>query len=209
MNWGHQDELQKVLGDYTKLAFTTAREANPKAVLLLNNSGNETPYLASYGRDLIIAEYLHQQGLLDGMGLQMHIMQFDTHIPTYGEILTTILRYKNVGIPVYITELDVNLQNITGSDGQLRWAGIAPASVNPSTNRRFLIQAKIYENIIKAALDSDNVMLISFFSTADRSNWYREAFGWEKADSTLFDNNLAPKPAYYVLMQLLYRECTR
>jgi endo-1,4-beta-xylanase len=199
----HSDDLQLILGDYTEVAFEAAREANPEAVLILNNTGNETSYQYNYDRDLLVATRLHDLGLLDGMGLQMHIMISDSHIPAYDEILTTILRYKKAGIPVYITELDVNLERISGTDSELIQAGLDPSTVAQSANRRYLIQAKIYENILQAAFDSENVSMISFFSTTDDTNWYIDAFGWEDADSTLFDDNSNPKPAYYVLMEIL------
>ncbi len=198
------DPLQNSLGNYVEFAFQIAREVNPKATLILNGDGNETPDLAMYQYDLKLAKSLHDKGLIDGMGIQMHLIRYKNHIPTYQEILNTLNAYKAIGVPVYVTEFDVNMQNMTGSDNELRAVGLDPTTVPiDAQRRRQLIHAKIVENVVKAAIDSQNVKLIIFFNLGDNFNWLKDDFGWQNADSTLFDRQMQPKPAYYEAMKEL------
>ncbi|HJW28244.1 MAG TPA: endo-1,4-beta-xylanase, partial [Saprospiraceae bacterium] len=173
-----EDPLQNSLGDYVEFAFQTAREVNPKATLILNGDGNETPDLAMYQYDLKLAKSLHDKGLIDGMGIQMHLIRYKNNIPTYQEILNTLNAYKAVGVPVYMTEFDVNMQNMAGSDNELQAVGLKPATMPADAQRRRqLIHAKIVKNVVKAAIDSHNVKLIIFFNLGDNFNWLKDDFG--------------------------------
>ena len=207
--WGWMvDPIQISLGNYTELAFQTARQVDPNAVLLYNDCGNETPDLGSYQFNFDLAQTLHDQGLLDGMGIQMHLLRFKDHIPTYQELLNTFNAYKEIGVPVSITEMDVDMQRISGSDTELLAVGIDPASLPAGTDaytKRMLIQAEIYRNAVRAAIDSKNVVSITFFSIGDNFSWLNDVSGPD-SDGTLFDDQLEPKPAYFAVLQALLGE---
>ncbi|OQY89799.1 MAG: hypothetical protein B6D39_09155, partial [Anaerolineae bacterium UTCFX2] len=206
IEWGWEpDPLQKSLGDYTKLVFEVARQVDPKATLLYNDCGNETPDLGSYQHNLDLAKTLHDGGFMDAMGIQMHLLRFKDHIPTYDELLNTFNAYRQIGVPVYITEMDVNMQNITGSEAELKLVGIDPASLPAgadSHTKRMLIQAQIYKDAIRAALDSQNVVSITFFTIGDNFSWLNQVAGPD-SDGTLFNDQLEPKPAYFAVLQAL------
>jgi endo-1,4-beta-xylanase len=210
LGW-HEDVLQKSLGDYTEFAFQTAREeadkiereTGKKVVLLYNDSNNEFPSSPLYARDLALAKRLHDKGLIDGMGLQMHILLANDHIPTYEEIKTVIEQYKAQGIPVHITELDINLQKITGSDAELKQVGIDPSTLDKNVDRRMLFQERLMENILRAALDSGNVDSITFFGLGDEYGWLNKSLGMLKSEGTLFDKNMQPKVSYYAVLKSL------
>jgi GH35 family endo-1,4-beta-xylanase len=209
----HEDILQKALGDYTDFAFQIARgaavqiekETGRKIHLLYNDSNNEIPTTNLFNEDHAIAKRLKEKGLLDGMGLEMHMLQADNQrVETYQEITTAILRYKKLGIPVYVTELDINLQKIKGSNEELKQVGIDPLLLNGSVDRRLVFQSKFMETILKAVLDADNVDYITFFSLGDEYSWLKTTFGWANADSTLFDKQMQPKIVYYTVLKLLF-----
>lgn len=210
LGW-HDDVLQKSLGDYTEFAFQTARdesnkiekETGKKVVLLYNDSNNEFPSAPVFQKDFDLAKKLMSKGLIDGMGLEMHIMQLNDHIPTYEEIKTVIDQYKQQGIPVHITELDINLQKITGSDAELKKVGIDPSTLDKNVDRRMLFQAKLMENILRAALDSGNVDSITFFGLGDEYGWLNKSLGMLKSEGTLFDKNMQPKVSYYAVLKSL------
>ena len=202
--WG-PDPLQSSLGDYTEFVFQTARRADPDATLLYNDCGNETPDLGSYQYNLQLVETLHDPGLVDAMGIQMHLLRFKDHIPTYQELLNTFDAYEAIGVPVYITEMDVNMQHISGSDTELLAVGSDPASLPAGTDaytKRMLIQAEIYRNAVRAAIDSQNVVSITFFAIGDNFSWLNQVEGPD-SDGTLFNDQLEPKPAYYAVLQAL------
>lgn len=206
--WGWSDDpVQRSMGNYVEYAFQVAREVDPNATLLYNDCGNETPDLGSYQQNIDLAKSLHDKGLIDGIGIQMHLLRFKDHIPTYQELLNTFNIYKQNGVPVYITEMDVNMQHISGTDAQLREVGIDPAKLPSGTDqqtKRMMIQAQIYRNAIRAAIDSQNVESITFFTIGDNYSWLNQVEGPE-SDGTLFDDQLDPKQSYYAVLQELLR----
>lgn len=142
---------------------------------------------------------------MDAMGIQMHPLRFKDRSPTYNELLNTFDAYKQIGVPVYITEMDVNMQHITGSDAELQSVGIdlesLPVGADQYT-KRMMIQAQIYRDAIRATLDSENVEKITFFTIGDNFSWLNQVAG-PGSDGTLFNDQLEPKPAYYAVMQAL------
>ena len=74
------------------------------------------------------------QGLLDGVGLQMHLLQSDTVPPDKQDVITTM---KSYGLPVYVTEFDVNLRNVPGDQ-----------------ETRYAFQAKVYQDMLETCLQS-------------------------------------------------------
>lgn len=208
-DWANRDPLYDAIGEnYVFTAYTTARETDPKATLLLNEAGNYWSGLALYEYTYQMANKLKNKNLIDGVGLQFHVMLNDNHFPTEKELLKTFLRYKDMGIPVYITELDINLQNVQGTNTELISLGIDPTSLDKSDiqKRRMVIQGEILRNIVRAAIKSQDVKVISFFGGDDKTDsWLVSNYGFDKANGTLFENGM-PKLMYFVLLQELYTD---
>ena len=103
-------DVQKVLGDACMAEwFRAARAAEPTAKLdindysILESGGRDTPHQDHYFRTI--------QGILDagaplqGIGIQGHFNEDLTPIPRLAEILD---RFATFGLPIQITEFDVN-----------------------------------------------------------------------------------------------------
>ena len=91
--------------------------------------------------------------------------------------------FRSYGVPVYITEFDVNMSN-----------------VSESAEERNEIQARIYREVVEACLESGVCQQIWFWDVYDKYSWLDERRGGDpKADPTMFDDNLQPKPAYYAV----------
>lgn len=184
------DIFYKVIGEeYIDIAFVTAREADPSAILIYNDSNNH----ASSGqnglttkRTLQIVERLKSKGLVDIVGLQMHIDV--SNVPNKEDLIKTI---KSYGLPVSMTEIDVDMSKVSGTNEE-----------------KMIKQANIYRLITEAAIESGVVKDITFWGIGDKYSWL-EKFGSPNADPTLFDNNLQPKPAYYAVMQALFEYSDR
>ena len=160
---------------YIDAAFETARQVNPNATLMLNCWGNHSraaPYTTAFKR---IADGLEGKGLLDKVGLQMHIWPHEVSQQT---ISSTILEY---GIPAAITEFDVDMRGIVGN-----------------AVHRYSLQAGTYESVLGAAIDA-GVMELSFWGCNNSRSWLEspEFDGSEDADPNMWDAESAPKPAYY------------
>lgn len=105
---GWRDSLwARKLGDFEHiaLAYRTAREADPRATLLLNDYNLEyNP--TKRATFLKLAERLLASGApLTGLGTQMHVAADVAP----GQITTMIRELASLGLPVHVSELDVSL----------------------------------------------------------------------------------------------------
>lgn len=91
--------------DYVRLAFEHAREADPNAVLFLNDYNLEQ--LPKKRADFLrLAEGLLNAGVpLGGLGTQTHV---PADLPA-GAIARTVRELAALGLPVHVSELDVSL----------------------------------------------------------------------------------------------------
>jgi endo-1,4-beta-xylanase len=169
--------LDKIGPEYVEIAFATARQANPDAVLLYGDVDNETSEgeFTQFTRDLV--RPLAEQGLIDGLSMQFHL---NPGLRTYErqDMIDTLLAYE---LPIYITELDVDLRDTPGTQ-QERWA----------------IQGDLYGLVLEIALELD-VPVINVWGLSDRYSWKEYPAGETSSpisDPCLFDEDLQPKPAY-------------
>jgi GH35 family endo-1,4-beta-xylanase len=123
--------------DYVINAFRIARQYTD-APLLLNDFGIES-HGSKYQNIRNLVEVLKAEGLIDGIGIQMHV---DPQILPSVESL--IENFRSWDIPVYITELDV-----------------------PTSNE--MLKAHIFSNIIGATIESGVVRQINYWGLGSAS----------------------------------------
>ncbi len=170
---------QKFGYDYIDLAFQIARETDPSAVLIYNAGDNETSGGAATQLTRQIVQRLKVKGLVDGVGLEMHLDGTKPYVKQ--DVIATMRSY---GVPVYVTEIDVDLTNVQGTQQE-----------------RYAKQAKIYGDMFAACLESGVCKSFAVWGIGDKYSWLRRAS--PIADPTLFDDNLNPKPAYFALLDAL------
>lgn len=177
---------QKLGADYLEMAFQEVREVSPSATLIYNDYQNETTTGSRYQLTMDVVNKLSEKSLIDGVGLEMHLS--GTTPPSKNDV---ILAMKSYGLPIYITEFDVNMRDFQGD-----------------TNTRINTQAQIYKSIVDACIESQVCKHIIPFQLGDKfSVWENDPKfeGYSKnADPTIYDDNLRPKPAYYAIIQSLY-----
>ena len=158
-NYARSDIAYEKLGDDAYIiAFDAARDANPTAILLFNDTLNH----ASTGKGSMTTERTRQliqaihsaektsgKKLVDGVGMQMHI---DANELLAEEDITNTM--KSYGLPIYLTEIDVDISSVSTSDPQ-----------------RFQKQADIYRMIIQAALKSGACKSLTFWAIGDKYSW--------------------------------------
>ena len=105
------------------------------------------------------------------------------------DLIRTLRAY---GVPVYVTEMDVDISSLSGPQ-----------------ESRMLRQAEMYKNVIDAVLASDVCRSISFWGIGDKFSWPETSVGHENGDPTLFDDSLKPKPAYYAVRSALFEHLER
>ncbi len=186
-----QDDIfKRVIGDdYVDIAFQTARGADPSAILIYNDYDNHTHEGQRTHISRSIVERLKAKGLIDGIGLQMHLD--GSRPPDKTDVISTMQSY---GLPVYVTEFDVNLRNVKGNQEQ-----------------RFAIQAVIYESMLEACIESSVCRHFVVFQTVDKYSVWETMpslpFYSANADPTPFDDDMRPKPAYFAMRDVLSSNC--
>lgn len=165
--------------DYIDIVYRTIRNIDPDALLLYNDYDNHSSdgITTEFTREIV--QRLKTQGLIDGVGLEMHL---DGSSPLdKQDLIATIQSYD---IPVHITELDIDITNLEGT-----------------TEERYEMQASMYRTIIEACLESGVCESFSVWGIGDTYSWLSR--NSSRADPTPFDNDLNPKPAYFALHDAL------
>ncbi len=166
---------------YIDDSFIWAHQADPKAKLLLNDFDNETENSVSN------AEYNYVKGALargvpiEGIGMQMHINAADP--PSVTAVIQNMQRFKALGLPVYVTEFDVNINSVKGT--------------NTYKNQ---LESQINYNMVRACIESESCVSFDEFGTTDKDNLLKWLGGTD-SHSYLFDSRYRPTPAFYAFRQ--------
>ena len=188
--------LEKEGPGYLEDSFRLAREADPSAKLIYNDYDNHSRTNTVFGTNRYnitkeVVDRLKANGLIDGVGLQMHLD--GANPPQKEDVMETM---KSYGVPVWITEFDVNLRNVPGSDED-----------------RYNRQAEIYRSMLEAAIESGVCKDFIVFQMVDyQSVWEnrKDLPGYStKADPTPYDDNMQPKPAYHAMIEALKSGVTK
>ena len=189
---GRPDGLRKspwldlVGDDYIELAFRTARQADPTALLTYNDYGIEFDSAAQIekrGQVMMLVRRLRARGVpIDAVGVQSHL---DAGAGLPGAGLQEFVReLRRMGLQVFITELDVNDKSL-------------PAAVA----ERDAAVARIYRDYLTMMLAEPNVTAVLTWGVTDRYTWlngpkYGRADG--KPERPLpFDSDYQPAPAFF------------
>ncbi|MGB9845762.1 MAG: endo-1,4-beta-xylanase, partial [Methanothermobacter tenebrarum] len=182
-NW-HDFWYQRLGREYVLEAFKIAKQSLPNAVLIYNDFDNHTLAGSRYQWTKQVVSSLQSNNLIDGVGVELII---DAANPPTSE--NVIQAMKSYGMPVYVTEFNVLMGNVGGSNSQ-----------------RLRKQAEIYYTMTRAALSSGACKAFVDFQTGDRfSIWVQPDFAYGNINNmpTPFGDNLNPKLAYYVQMRAL------
>jgi len=172
--------------DFIAKAFQYAHEADPEAILRYNDYGLENPVKRK--KLIALIKSLKEQNVpVHAIGSQAHLnvtMTFDTMDQTLTELAT-------LGLPIHITELDVN-----SAAGSQRGFG-ADIANNSATTQGGLVSdadkklAEAYAGIFRAFVKHrDSVKLVTFWGVDDAVSWRAQG------KPLLFDAECKPKPAF-------------
>jgi endo-1,4-beta-xylanase len=184
--------LQIIGPDYIAKAFEYAHEADPDAILRYNDYGLENP---AKRRKLIalIKSLQEQHAPVHAIGSQAHV-NVSTTFETMDQALSEM---ASLGLPIHITELDVN----SAARGQ-RGTG-AEIAANADATEGGLVRdadqrlADAYAGIFRAFLKHrGSVKMVTFWGANDAVSWRR--FG----TPLLFDGENKPKPAFEAVLRV-------
>jgi endo-1,4-beta-xylanase len=169
---------QKLGDSYIADAFRLAREADPQARLFYNDYGGEG-LTAKANRIYDLLSSLLSNGVpIDGVGLQMHVSA--NNRPPDDSIAANMRRLAGLGLAVHISEMDVRVNAVPGSQ-----------------QTRLEAQRTTYHDIVRLCLLEPRCEAVTFWGFTDLHTWI-------SGDSPLlFDAQYAPKPAYTGVLDAL------
>jgi endo-1,4-beta-xylanase len=199
---GHPDGLRKCqlldqLGtEFFDIGFHTAREADPKAILVYNDYDTEydSPESEARRRALVnlLDSFLQRKLPIDAIGLQTHIKleRFNFSPTIYRKFLDELAAR---GVRILITELDV--------------LDIGAPADFPERDR---MVADAYKRVLEVALDEKAVAAVITWGISDRYTWLNPGYspGFTRPDGLPgrplpFDAQFQPKPAYWAMLKAL------
>jgi endo-1,4-beta-xylanase len=161
--------------DYVAEAFRLARRADPDAQLIYNDYGGEG--LGRKSNDVYsLVRDLRQRGLVDGVGLQMHISA--SSFPPVADIAANIRRLAALGLQVNLSEMDVRVRDVPGD-----------------TTVKLERQRQVYRDVVAACVAEPRCEAVTFWGFTDAHSWIDGAFGPD--DPLLFDAQYRAKPAFF------------
>jgi endo-1,4-beta-xylanase len=185
---------RQIIGpDFIAKAFEYAHEADPDAILRYNDYGLENA--AKRHKLIKLIKSLQEQKVpVHAIGSQAHV-NVSTTFETMDQALTEM---ATLGLPIHITELDVNSaargQRGTGADIAAN-ADAARGGVVSDADKRL---ADAYADIFRAFVKHrDNVKMVTFWGANDAVSWRR--FG----TPLLFDGENKPKPAFDAVIRVV------
>ena len=177
---------------YIDLAFRTAREADPTALLTYND------YSIEYDGDdegkkrtavLALLRRLKADKVpLDALGIQSHLHAVSKEGFSRG-VRELIDGANALGLQVFITELDVN----------------DDAVATPDMTERDKIVADVYRSYLGTALDGPEVKAVLTWGASDKDTWLNNGTKFRKQHPERlqrplpFDPDYAPAPAFFAM----------
>jgi endo-1,4-beta-xylanase len=165
--------------DYIANALTWAHAADPSAKLYINDynvEGVNAKSTALYN----LVKSLKERGVpIDGVGLQAHLIL--GQVPS--NLQQNIQRFADLGVDVAITELDIRMQL-------------------PATDAKLAQQKADYKSVVSACVAVARCAGVTVWGFTDSDSWIPDVFSGYGA-ATPYDENYAPKPAYYGIAEAL------
>lgn len=178
--------------DYIEVAYRAAREADPHVKLSYNDYGVEYDSDEQAERRRLILALLRRMQAnkvpLDAVGIQSHIHAASQY--TIGKGLTDYIdAIRGMGLEVYLTEMDVNEDDIADNDQA----------------HRDQIVADTYRQYLDVALASPAVKLMLTWGVSDRRTWLNDGPTHHRKQpnrpqrSLPFDPQYKPTPAFFAI----------
>jgi endo-1,4-beta-xylanase len=189
---------QTIGPSYVEQSFHVAHQADPKAMLVLNEFGFETDDQFGTAAQKRAATLKVLDRLL-GANVPVHALGIQAHLhggffadffdpPSYRQFLSEV---ANRGLKILITEMDV-------LDDQM--------PTDPCARDKAV--ADVYRRYLDVALGEPAVVSLMTFGLSDRYTWLEEDFPRDdgaRRRPLPFDTRLRPKPAYVALERALAR----
>jgi endo-1,4-beta-xylanase len=178
--------LEIIGPDFIAKAFQCAHEADPDAILRYNDYGLENPVKRK--KLITLIQSLQAQKVpVHAIGSQAHV-NVSTTFEAMDQALTEL---ATLGLPIHITELDVNSaaagQRATGADISANASATQGGLVSDADKKLADAYAGLFRALVK---HRDSVKVVTFWGVNDAVSWRSQG------KPLLFDSNDQPKPAF-------------
>ncbi|WP_254601104.1 endo-1,4-beta-xylanase [Caulobacter sp. S45] len=177
--------------DYIVRAFAWAREADPSAMLVLNDYDLERTPRKRWAFMRLVERLLKRGVPVQALGTQSHLdIGMDPAVcrPAMRELAT-------LGLPIRVSELDVSFQ--------------APRTSFMPRAQKLALQAQLYAEVVGGFLELPRHQQVGFavWGLDDKRSWlrYRPGDGAAADCPCPFDDDERPKPAFFALADAFSR----
>jgi endo-1,4-beta-xylanase len=185
--------------EFVERAFRVAHEADPRATLLYNDYNEHNPGRRRFLVD-VIADYKRRGVPIHGVGFQGHV---GLEYPDLAEYEKSLQAIAATGLPVHITELDVDVlprasgytgaeisTNFALSESLNPWKSGLPAEIEARLTARY---RQLFELFLKYR---ETIARVSTWGTFDGESWKNNFPVRGRTNyPLLFDRALKPKGA--------------
>ena len=179
---------------YLDLAFKTAREVDPAALLTYNDYGIEYDNDEEEKKRAAVLALLRRMKRdnvpVDALGIQSHIHAASKD--GFSEGVRELMEgAKTLGLQVFLTELDVKDDAVTADD----------------MAERDNIVADVYRSYLTAALSGPEVKAVLTWGTSDKNTWLNNGTKFRKLHPERlqrplpFDPDYEPTPAFFAMRE--------
>ncbi len=174
--------------DYVDKAFNYAREADPAALLAINDYNLESSAAKRDAMYDLVKGLLSRGVPVGAVGMQMHVSIYG---PGLDEIRQAIEKFASLGVKVQVTELDVSVY--AGKEAE-----------KPITADLLDQQAKRYAELFglfREEAKKGNLDMVMLWGVSDEQSWLNSFPVPGRTNAPLlFDRELEPKPAFWAIV---------
>ncbi|GHV71493.1 endo-1,4-beta-xylanase A [Spirochaetia bacterium] len=175
--------------EYIANAFRWAREADPDALLCINDYSVEASGAKQDGFYNLVKTLLDEGVPIDVVGLQCHI---NTSWPTVADLRAAIRRFASLGVKVQITEFDMS---IYANSGEAKKKADREILLDQAFKYRALFE------MLREEARAGNLDMVLVWGIADDDTWLNNHPVTGRTDYPLFfGKDLRAKPAYWILV---------
>jgi len=178
--------------EYLDLAYSTAREADPNALLTYNEYGIEYDTEDDAKKRVAVLGLLRRMKAagtpIDALGIQSHIHAGRTE--TFGKGLRELIDgARTLGLQVFITEMDVNDDRVASDDIAARDKAVA----------------EVYGSYLDTVLRGPEVKAVLTWGATDKNTWLNNGPKFRPLHPTRpqrplpFDAEYKPTPAFFAM----------
>lgn len=161
-------EYRAMGASYVDQAFRWAKEADPNALLILNDYGIEN-WNDKSTRLYNYAIKLRSRGVpIDGIGFQMHFVDTTSRRPDIDSMKRNFQRFADAGFRLFVTEMDVCAMQTDQPSAKI------PGVTTPS-NAQLQRQRLYYEQILQLTLQQPACKAFLMWDYADDFSWLHKS----------------------------------